>query len=306
MRKVKQDMNQWREDALRDYVRERMTPEQFAEHIGIKRNAVYEILNGGWKRAKRPEGFMYPWPEHAPEAQRQRKHQALVEYIAERMTPAQFAARNGLNQETAYTILNGKAWFDVERPEGFVYPWPERTQKAHRVCSPEEIAEGLALQRMNGWGRDQLAEYMNVHPTTVSRWLRQRRAEKADAVLSAQTLSYFLEDLGDCADADRQAVQQALIAMLGHSHPTVREGALYGLAKTLDGQSVDDAMAKIRRHLDAAQEPSPGVRVVAKDLVARYRPSWFTDSRGYDQARENPPVVVNGVVISAVRSKDGA
>jgi hypothetical protein len=70
MRKVKQDMNQWREDALRDYVRERMTPEQFAEHIGIKRNAVYEILNGGWKRAKRPEGFMYPWPEHAPEAQR--------------------------------------------------------------------------------------------------------------------------------------------------------------------------------------------------------------------------------------------
>ena len=36
-----------------------------------------------------------------------------------------------------------------------------------------------------------------------------------------------------------------------------------------------------------------------------YKPSWVGDSRGYDQARENPPVVVDGVVISAVRSKDG-
>ena len=36
-----------------------------------------------------------------------------------------------------------------------------------------------------------------------------------------------------------------------------------------------------------------------------YKPSWVGDSRGYDQARENPPVVVDGVTISAVRSKDG-
>ncbi len=115
------------------------------------------------------------------------------------------------------------------------------------------------------------------------------------------TLTHFLEDLGDCADADRKAVQQALVAMLGHSHPTVRESALYGLAKTLDGQNADDAMAKVRKHLDAAQEPSPGVRVVAKEMVNRYRPSWFADSRGYDQARKNPPVVVDGVTISVVR-----
>lgn len=115
------------------------------------------------------------------------------------------------------------------------------------------------------------------------------------------TLTHFLEDLGDCADADRRAVQQALIAMLGHSHPTVREGALYGLAKTLDGQNADDAMAKIRGHIDAAQEPSHGVRAVAKEMVSRYRPSWFGDSRGYDEARENPPLHVGSVTISAVR-----
>jgi hypothetical protein len=40
--------------------------------------------------------------------------------------------------------------------------------------------------------------------------------------------------------------------------------------------------------------------------VEPYKPSWVGDSRGYDQARENPPVVIDGVTISAVRSKDGA
>ena len=35
--------------------------------------------------------------------------------------------------------------------------------------------------------------------------------------------------------------------------------------------------------------------------VEPYKPSWVGDSRGYDQARENPPVVVDGVTISAVR-----
>jgi len=116
------------------------------------------------------------------------------------------------------------------------------------------------------------------------------------------TLTHFLEDLGDCADADRKAVQQALVAMLGHSHPTVREGALYGLAKTFAGHEVDEvSLARLLRHIDAAQEPSPGVRAAAKDLVSRHRPSWFADSRGYDQARENPPVHVGSVTISVVR-----
>lgn len=35
--------------------------------------------------------------------------------------------------------------------------------------------------------------------------------------------------------------------------------------------------------------------------VEAYKPSWVGDSRGYDQARENPPVVVDGVTISVVR-----
>ena len=35
--------------------------------------------------------------------------------------------------------------------------------------------------------------------------------------------------------------------------------------------------------------------------VEPYKPSWVGDSRGYDQARENPPVVVDGVTISVVR-----
>lgn len=34
-----------------------------------------------------------------------------------------------------------------------------------------------------------------------------------------------------------------------------------------------------------------------------YKPSWFADSRGYDQARENPSVHVGGVTIAAIRDK---
>lgn len=39
--------------------------------------------------------------------------------------------------------------------------------------------------------------------------------------------------------------------------------------------------------------------------VEAYKPSWVGDSRGYDQARQNPPVVVDGVTISVVRRESG-
>jgi plasmid maintenance system antidote protein VapI len=52
----------WREDCLQDYVRERMTPKQFAQHIGITVICARRILNGErWQSVVRPEGFKYPW-----------------------------------------------------------------------------------------------------------------------------------------------------------------------------------------------------------------------------------------------------
>lgn len=53
-------------EVLQDYVDQRMTPAQFAEHTGMAKCAVYRILSGeSWVRTPRPVGFEYPWPEHA-------------------------------------------------------------------------------------------------------------------------------------------------------------------------------------------------------------------------------------------------
>jgi predicted DNA-binding protein YlxM (UPF0122 family) len=55
----------WRAECLEDYVRDRMTAGEFAEHVGCSRDAAYGILSGkNWKTIPRPDGFMYPWPEH--------------------------------------------------------------------------------------------------------------------------------------------------------------------------------------------------------------------------------------------------
>jgi len=52
-------------EVLQDYVDQRMTAKEFAEHTGLDINQCYRILSGEtWIKTPRPEGFMYPWPEH--------------------------------------------------------------------------------------------------------------------------------------------------------------------------------------------------------------------------------------------------
>lgn len=58
-------------EVLQDYVDQRMTAKEFAEHTGLPLNNVYRILAGEqWTKTPRPEGFMYPWPEHASDHKR--------------------------------------------------------------------------------------------------------------------------------------------------------------------------------------------------------------------------------------------
>jgi hypothetical protein len=55
----------WREECLEDYVRDRMSPQEFAEHVGCSCKNAYAILGGKiWTDTPRPEGFSYPWPEY--------------------------------------------------------------------------------------------------------------------------------------------------------------------------------------------------------------------------------------------------
>lgn len=54
----------WQEECLNDYVREKMSPEQFAEHVGANLCLATRILRGqSWKSILRPPGFCYPWPK---------------------------------------------------------------------------------------------------------------------------------------------------------------------------------------------------------------------------------------------------
>jgi hypothetical protein len=56
----------WKEECLRDYVDQKMTPVEFAEHVGCTLWHSYLILGGkAWTHVPRPQGFQYPWPERA-------------------------------------------------------------------------------------------------------------------------------------------------------------------------------------------------------------------------------------------------
>ena len=60
---------EWKEAALREYVTRRMTPRQFANHIGYSYSGAITILLGRmWPETPRPEGFMHPWPERAAQS----------------------------------------------------------------------------------------------------------------------------------------------------------------------------------------------------------------------------------------------
>ena len=73
---------EWRRTCLEIYVRERMSPQQFAALIGRDISNAYFILNGlGWKQVDRPEGFQYPWPEREYLGSRSRFRRRQDEYI---------------------------------------------------------------------------------------------------------------------------------------------------------------------------------------------------------------------------------
>mgnify|MGYP003338887982 CR=1 FL=1 len=52
----------WRSDALAEYVKHKMTPKQFAAHVGVTQTQAYNILRGqSWRDIGRPDGFKFPW-----------------------------------------------------------------------------------------------------------------------------------------------------------------------------------------------------------------------------------------------------
>jgi hypothetical protein len=103
----------WRAECLVDYVRGRMTPQEFADHTGYALTNVYRILMGvSWKDTPRPEGFMYPWPERANLGSRGSFRRRQDEYVAaitamrtEGLTKHEVAERLKLSYQTVDDII---------------------------------------------------------------------------------------------------------------------------------------------------------------------------------------------------------
>jgi hypothetical protein len=106
---------EWRADALMDYVRERMSPKQFAEHIGAPYSSAIHILSGNrWKATPRPAGFVYPWPERAAHSQSIRNaysrpeiEEALALRHARGWSYRELAEYMGVQQSTTHRWENG-------------------------------------------------------------------------------------------------------------------------------------------------------------------------------------------------------
>jgi len=101
----------WKEECLADYVRERMTPMQFAEHVGVSRSGAYAILSGSkWSNIPRPAAFQYPWPENTSPTVLHRQRRlaycaAVQKFEEEQWTYRQLAAHLGVPLQTAYDAV---------------------------------------------------------------------------------------------------------------------------------------------------------------------------------------------------------
>jgi len=114
----------WKRECLEDYVREHMTPHEFAAHVGLPRPHAYAVLNGKrWRQVPRPEGFQYPWPERenfgSRNSFRRRVHEydeAVKRFEAEGWSLSKFAKHVNVHKGSAYGIIERvKLW----RERGF-------------------------------------------------------------------------------------------------------------------------------------------------------------------------------------------
>ena len=97
----------WRAECLQDYVGNRMTPKDFAEHIGVSLTTAHRILSGrGWQDVPRPDGFEHPWPKQDRRADLIEQHplyqKGLQLFKDLRWTHHQLGLYLGVSAEVAY------------------------------------------------------------------------------------------------------------------------------------------------------------------------------------------------------------
>ena len=79
--------------------------------------------------------------------------------------------------------------------------------------------------------------------------------------LSPPQLTFAIEILGD--SCDYKIADRTIIPMLWHESPVVREGAALGLRRFATNSTVSECLNSVMK-----ADPSPGVRMVIKDILA--------------------------------------
>jgi HEAT repeat protein len=79
-------------------------------------------------------------------------------------------------------------------------------------------------------------------------------------LMKVSQLTFAAEELGE--EAPEEIAVPALLPLLEHKSPVVREGAIYGLAHHLSNEKVKTKLDEL-----AQKDTSPGVREAASDVL---------------------------------------
>ena len=99
------------------------------------------------------------------------------------------------------------------------------------------------------------------HPAALLTWVQSGRLDAAD-------LTFAAEIAGRATDSP--SVRRVLAPLLAHREAVVREGAIYGLGRHIDGLAVHlDVEIQGRLRELVATDPSAAVREAAQDAIGR-------------------------------------
>jgi hypothetical protein len=119
------------------------------------------------------------------------------------------------------------------------------------------MSDVLCIKTFERWGREGQA----------TKLLDVVRDESASPVMRGEAAEY----LGRCVN---ETVGPALVELLRHEKAFLREGAMLGIGRLLDGL----ASLYARVLLASEEDPSPGMRATAKDVVDAVKEDWLEHS----------------------------
>ena len=110
------------------------------------------------------------------------------------------------------------------------------------------------IKTLTDLDEESLRDMAKKKPRQLIRWVQQGGMEPPDLTFAAEALG---------AIDDSAVAVPVLLKLVQDDSPLVREGAVYGLEKHASSSTV----ARAELHRLAAEDPSPGVRLAAKEAL---------------------------------------